>query len=411
MLKKLTLVIVALFTLVSCSKTSGLVQIAKEQGISQAAGAALTQITNFLNPSYLLALVESNRVHSVKHGKGLKLNIVNMNNNIKLYAEPRNIAGSKRQLFNNNYLLPGNYKLTTSIGTKSFVASFTKNVQIDYFDITQRTESKADRGLGRLKITLSPSDAKIVIYGTPHKYHEGLRLPEGKYKVKVEKKGFKTQFKTIAITENKLSTASFTLQTELKKANDVEIIVVTGAKKAPSEANKEQNNPDEKKVKVEQGSLLLNPAPPHITYFLENEDKKVVKYSPNMPLPIGEYKVIAMDVTKQQAIQIKTIEISALQTKKLTFAFEVAASKIEVQATFNITVQNARRERSVLLLTDEEGESYRFTKRVRKQNVTHEILLKEGKYNAVFSAKNIKYKLGQIELSSTNTNKFEFQLN
>lgn len=412
MLKRLTLITVVLLTLVSCSKTSGLIQIAKEEGLSQAAGATLSQITKFLNPTYLLSLVESNRVHSVNHGKGVSIKIVNMNDNIKLYAEPRNIAGSKRQLFNNNYLLPGNYKLTTSIGTKSYVVSFTKSTNIDYFDITQLTESKADRGLGRIKINLSPSNALIVIYGTPHKYHEGLRLPEGKYKVKVEKQGFKTQFQTISITENKLSTASFTLQAK-SKADDIERIVVTGSRKTSTEANKELNKSAESGVPVipELGSLSITPAPPHITYFLDNEDKQVITFTPNMQLPIGEYKVIAMDVAKQKVIQIKTIKITALQTQKITFAFETAASKIEVKAKFTFTIQNSRRERSVLILTDENGENHRFKKRVRKESVTHEILLKEGKYNATFSAKQMEYELGQIVLSSQKTNNFEFKLN
>lgn len=414
MFKKFSLVVIALFTLISCSKSASIIHIAKEQGLSQAAGMVLSQLTNYVNPSYLSSLVESNRVHSVNNGKGIKVNIVNMNTNIKIYAQPLNTVGTKRRLFNSNYLQPGNYRISTSIGTKSYDLSFTNNADVDYFDLTRLTESKANRGLGRIKINLSPEDAKIIIYGTPHKYREGLRLPEGKYKVKVQKKGYITQIKTLSVLENKLVTESFTLQAEEK----VEKISVVGSRL--SATSKPDDKAQSKEVEIVQvtankGSIVINPSLPHIQYKLYRVNHAPLDYKPTMQVAAGNYRVSAIDVATQQVLSQQSIIIEALEEKVITFPRDALENRIEqapveVEASFTFTLKNSSRARSIFILVDEDGENYRYNKRIRGNSLNHEIKLMEGKYTASFRAENLVYELGEIEISRSKSTNIEFKL-
>jgi len=422
MFKKISIIIVALFALVACSKTSGLATIAKEQGFSQAAGLAYSQLTNLFNPVYLLNLVDSNRVHSVRYGKGVNIKIANVNNNVKLYAQPLNTVGSKKRLFHNNYLLPGNYRLTTSIGTKYWDVSFNKNATVDYYKITEQTESQADRGLGRLKLVVMPSDAKIVIYGTPKTYNEGMSLPPKQYKVKVEKAGYSTQTKTITITKNTLTSESFTLSL----ASKPEKVSVTGSKRAPKSDPEPTNTEAVERITVtgqKPGKIVVLPTLSDVSYAIVSDDYEGQQYTANMSLAPGEYRVVAVQVTNMNVIASQTVIIESAISKEVVFDFNEDAKRpappvaqsesarpVEVDTVFIFTQESNSRARSVFTLVDDNGEEYRFTKRFKGKSLTFELTMLEGNYKASFRNDKMIYELGEIELSTMKSNKIEFKL-
>ena len=62
-----------IFLLVSCSKSGKLFDVAKEEGVSSATGWGVDGVLKYVDLDYALSLVEENRVHSVKAGKGISI--------------------------------------------------------------------------------------------------------------------------------------------------------------------------------------------------------------------------------------------------------------------------------------------------------------------------------------------------
>ena len=182
----------------------------KDELIGQPIGMFFDKIFSYKD--ILSSKLNNNLVHSAKYGMGFPVNIKNWKNKVTIYANPVNSVGKKVHLFKNNYLLPGRYQITTAKGTKSYILKVNEVKSLDYFKLMEFTETDGNKKIGRIRIKLTPKNSNIIIYGTPHKYHDGLQLPEGKYRVKVSHNGYETQERIIKVEKYNLTKESFKLQ-------------------------------------------------------------------------------------------------------------------------------------------------------------------------------------------------------
>jgi hypothetical protein len=425
MIKAIVVILIVLVSLdVGAYQSKKIKKMLKEEAVSTPVGAFLGKAFSFLDPGYVLAAIESNRVHSVKNGQGFEVNIENFNDKLKMYATPTSGGiGARVQLFDNNYLLPGNYKLITSIGTKSYALKVNKDMTIDYHKLMKSTDTDGQVGLGRLKIELFPSDAKIVIYGTPHKYHSGLQLPVGNYKVRVSKAGYQTQRKTLRIAKNKLTLGTFKLQvkkatsikvakvepdTKKDRAEDVERISVTGSfVKQDSELDSGVTD----LPLIDLGELQVGPVLDGVEYIVVDSNNIEKKYHAGMVLPSGAYGVVAKIKKSNTIIKTKQIKIEPLGFSDVVFKIEIVDSPYNVKAIVDLNWRRRIRETVVLQLVDANNKEFTFKRKVTSRKLSLDLDLQNGKYHAYLIAKNKQYDLGSLELSGDRVNKFAFKIN
>lgn len=427
---KLFLFILVSFSLLTaCSNKNFLSNKVKEQGIASAVDEAFSTVSKTLNLSYWLANMESNRVHSVRHGKGVNIQISNLGDKVKIYLEPvGETAGIKQRLFHNNFIKPGSYALYTSIGTKKHNITIATNASYDYFELAKLTDSKGDKGLGRVRITLQPSDAKIVIYGTPHKYRDGLRLPEGQYKVKVSKPGYETRTKLLTVKENKLTETAFELiATQSIKKNvhenkqprlhdDKHYSTANTSKRAQiadQNKNEAEHEPEEKITLVGRlGELVITPEVDGVIFRLTNKDNEHIGYEEGSAYAPGIYSVTAIDIQLAKALATKQVTIDALGLSRLHFDILENVSQVQTQASIEFLRRFSRREKAILILSSvsRPEDSYRFTKRLRKREEQFNIELPKGRYTALLEAGGKQFELGEIDLLLDSNNIFRFEL-
>ncbi|WP_334065145.1 hypothetical protein [Alteromonas genovensis] len=134
--------ILCIFFLVSCSKSGKLIDAVKEEGVSSATGWSVDGVLKYADLDYALSMVDENRVHSVKAGKGINIVINDWKNNVALFATPIDGVGVKKRLFESNQLFPGNYRLTSNIGTSSLKVSLHKPSTFDFYKIAKSATSR-----------------------------------------------------------------------------------------------------------------------------------------------------------------------------------------------------------------------------------------------------------------------------
>ena len=421
--------LVSLSLLTACSNKNILLDKAKEQGIASVVDEAFSTVSKTLNLSYWLANMESNRVHSVRHGKGVNIQISNLSDKVKIYLEPEGeTAGIKQRLFHNNFIKPGSYALYTSIGTKKHIITIARHARYDYFELAKLTDSKADKGLGRVRITFLPSDAKIVIYGTPHKYRDGLRLPEGQYQVKASKPGYETQSKLLTVKENKLTETAFELiaiQSIKKEVHENEQPrLYDGGHSSIAKTPKRAEIADQKENAAEHelaeeitvvgrlGELVITPVVDGVLFRLTNKDNEHIGYEEGSAYAPGTYSVTAIDIQLAKALETKQVTIEALGLSRLHFDILENASPVKSLASIEFLRRVSHREKAVLILTSvsRPEDSYRFTKRLRKRKEQFDIELPKGLYTAFLEADGKQFKLGEINLLPDSKNMFRFEL-
>jgi hypothetical protein len=403
-----------IFLLVSCSKSGKLFDVAKEEGVSSATGWGVDGVLKYVDLDYALSLVEENRVHSVKAGKGISIVISDLKSNVALYATPIDGVGVKKRLYENSQLFPGSYVITSNIGTSSLKVSLRKNTTFDFYKIANALQADASKGRGRLKLTVSPEDAKIVIYGTPHKYHEGLKLPEGQYDVKVSKPGYQAKNLTVSIAKNTLTSESITLQLAdslgSKKKNvdfndresGIERIAITGAAK--------ENNSELQASAIPTGKLVILPQRNDIEYTITSVSGAQFTAKPSLELPVGNYYVTASRRGLGDVIARKQIRI--LSTEQNNVVFSIPALPYQNQLPVSLVFKSdlLGRQRAEINLVPNQGETISFRKRMGRRGLEIETVLLNGEYSAELTAGGIQYDLGSITIEENKSNKFEFVL-
>jgi hypothetical protein len=253
-----------------------------------------------------------------------------------------------------------------------------------------------------------------VIYGTPHKYRKGLRLPEGEYRVVVKRAGFVTQDKTVTVKENALATENFFLEkiastttsNTYEAEEKVERISVIGRNIPSSEKQKKTNEVEEPSLSF----LTIKPTLEHVTYLVESNNGERFTYSGDMTLPAGEYQALAVDKSTGKQLQVMAVTLVKDAKRTLVFDNRKLAPAMKVDAEFIFSISNFHRERITFTLTDQNGTPYAYTKRAGRRGFTVEDSLMEGEYKAEISGRNIKVDLGEIELSRDKSNSIEFVL-
>lgn len=413
---KLASLIMTTFFLVSCSKTTKLLDIAKEEGVSSTTGWGIESVLKYLDVDFLLSQIEENRVHSVRHGKGVKVEVENWKSNVVFSVEPINGVGAKRTLYKRNYLRPGNYLLTANVGTGATQISIGKSLTLNFFELAKLTQANGSAGLGRLKLDVLPRDAKIVIYGTPHKYHEGLKLPEGRYEVKVSKPGYDDARVTVTITKNRLTTESIHLKpAEVLSENssalvsaastqdtEVEVVSITGAP---------LNDPKKLKQAVAQyGELVISPSRSDVRYSITSTEGTQYPMQTITRLPAGDYYVAAISTTTHSVLDQKLVSIHPNETLNTVFTLPAAAYQIPLDVVLNFKVNTLYRERVEVTLKPNQGDAITFKERMGRKGLEIETQLLNGAYHAQITGRGIKYDLGTINIAENKSNKFEFVL-
>ncbi|GIU33505.1 PEGA domain-containing protein [Shewanella schlegeliana] len=335
-MKYLLIILSFLFATNAQAEKVNIKDMVADQIVSQPIEYTVDKVFSIFPFKYWYSLIQSNRVHSATSGKGYRVAIPEIQNNLVLYAQPVNTAGPKRRLFKHNTLFKGKYRLTSSKGTKAGGLTVSKDTNIDYLKILAVTGSKADLQFARLTIETSPSNAQITIKGYPDKYHKGMKIPEGKYQVSVSAKGY-------------------------------------SAKSATLDIKQKQNN---------HFKLSLNKVKPIPSKTAQKPTPKVAP-------------VIAVKPQPQQLTQ-PTIKQEQLTHTKATASTGIDPLKpVDVALTFNW--KSRQSDRILLTLKDKEGNSYKDRSRIRGREVTLNMKLKPGEYEAKLLLRNKgQYEIGKI---------------
>ncbi len=391
----------AICLLMSCSKASKLKEIAQEEGVATATGWGVDTLLQYLDVDYLLTKMEENRVHSATTGKGISLTLVNWQSNVVIHAEPLDTVGEKRRIFADNYLKPGTYVFTSAIGSASKTLTLNKNARFDFFELTKALQADVTKGRGRLALNITPEDARVILFGTPEKYHKGIKLPEGEYTVKVTKSGYQDATIKLLIKDDKLTTESISLQ-RLQAAEaqpQVERIAVTGSK-----------NGDWREVKVETGELVITPQRDDIAFTIVAASGDVYQNSPSLKLPAGDYRVTAKMVATGELLETKSVRIRGEQRHTVNFSVPKPVTATELPVTLMFKTSQFNRQRVEITLTPTEGDKIRFRERMGRNGLDLDMELMAGEYEAELVAKGVKYELGTIRIASDKSNKFQFLL-
>lgn len=411
-MSKLTKVLFGSFAalcLVSCSKSAKLIDIAKEEGVANAASWGVDSVLKYIDIDYALSLMEENRVHSVNSGKGVKVVINDWKSNVILSVAPLGGLGKKRRLYENTRVFPGDYLLTANIGTSSLKISLLKDVTYDFYKIAKALQADASQARGRLKLEVSPADATIVIYGTPHKYHEGIKLPEGSYEVKVTKLGYEEKRFSVLIAKGSLTTKEITLQRAspgLPEQLDsdierVEVISVTGSRNE-TERRKEDSNV--------YGKLTILPQREDILYSVKDTQGMEHEVEPLMVLPEGNYRVTAKRASTGEAIASKPVSVERTKQHRVVFSIPELPYQHELAVSLTFTSDSLHRQRAEIRLVPNEGETIIIRKRMGRRGLDIDTVLMNGEYTAELTAGGIQYDLGLITIVKDKSNRFEFVL-
>ena len=411
-MSKLTKVLFGLFAalcLMSCSKSAKLIDIAKEEGVSNAAGWGVDSALKYIDIDYALSLMEENRVHSVNSGKGINVVINDWKSNVILSVTPLNGVGKKRRLYENTRVFPGDYLLAANIGTSSKRISLHKDVTYDFYQIAKVLQADASQERGRLKLEVSPADATIVIYGTPHKYHEGIKLPEGSYDVKVTKLGYEEKRFSVSIIKDSLTTKEITLRRASPAlstqfdgdAEDVEVISVTGSRDE-TERRKEDSNAF--------GKLTILPQREDILYSISDDQAIEYEVEPLMVLPEGNYKITAKRSSTGDVIASKRVSVKRTEQHRVEFSIPELPYQHELAVSLTFTSDSLHRQRAEIRLVPNEGKAIIIRKRMGRRGLDVETVLMNGEYTAELTAGGIQYDLGLITIVRGKSNRFEFVL-
>ena len=390
--------------------------VIKEQGLGQTVEYAFGYLFKQFKVSQLFAMMETNRVHSVRYGKGLKVTIKDFKNSSRLYAEPKGGLGKKLELFHENYLLPGRYQLTTSKGSKAYLLEVKKPLSLDYYQVLKVTGTKSDQKLGRLEISTAPENAKIVIKNTYRTYHKGVQLPVGTYTIVMTKSGYLAQEQRVKISKNDLTKLQFTLKKAPKRQrkaarekseqittatpSDIEVITVTGARISDKERTLALN-----------GSLILNVTPNDAKVIILDVKDNEFSYQHKMALKPGTYRALIFTdvlIAEKRVFEIKTGK-THIETIDLTDKINVKLGK-PIDGTVELTFAKKMRGRAKLVLIDSDHKKLTFKRRVKSKALVIGITAKTGTYQASIIVDKNKWELGEITLNSK-TKKFYYSLN
>ncbi|MEW9798496.1 hypothetical protein [Alteromonas sp. CYL-A6] len=405
-LKTLVIPCIALLLLSSCSKSAKLFEAVKEEGVTTTTGWGLDSLLQRIDFDYLFSFMEENRVHSVRSGKGIQLEVKQWQSKMTLYIEPVDGPGTKRRVYEKIHILPGNYVITANIGTASLPVSLQKNSTLNYFSLAGVLKADASKGVGRLSLNINPHDAHITIYGTPHKYHKGMRLPEGEYRIKASKPGFEDIVTSAVITKDSLTMKTLSLrkrETSLERTEQVtdsnkEVITVVGSKsnqKLPQHTTK-------------MGQLIITPMRDDVVYEVVDEKGKVVTYSTDLELPAGTYQVFARRGDGGLIIEESSVEIIEGQAQRVSFDLQPLPYQTELDVTLIFNFDELYRERVEIIFTPEDGEAVSFTDRMGRRGIKIETTLLNGNYKGELVSRAYKFDLGTITVSEGKANNFEF---
>lgn len=344
-MKYLLIILSFLFATNTQAEKINIKEMVADQVVSQPIEYTVDKVFSFFPFKYWYSLVQSNRVHSATTGKGYRVAIPEIQNNMVLYAQPVNTAGPKRRLFKHNTLFKGKYRLTSSKGTKAGGLTVSKDTNIDYLKILAVTGSKADLQFARLTIETSPSNAQITIKGYPDKYHKGMKIPEGKYQVSVTAKGY-------------------------------------SAKSATLDIRQKQNN---------HFKLSLNKVKPSASKTAQKPTPKVA--------PVITQQATAKKVTPPAVKQERPPRTEAAPSTHID-----PLTPVDVALTFNW--KSRQSDRILLTLKDKEGNSYKDKSRIRGREITVKMKLKPGEYQAQLLLRNKgQYEIGTITVVAGKDNK------
>jgi len=394
-----------LTALMSCTKVSKLKDIAQEEGVATATGWGVDTLLQYLDVDYLFTKMEENRVHSATSGKGVSLTLVNWQSNVVIHAEPVDTVGAKRRIFANNYLKPGSYIFTSVIGSASKTLTLNKDTRFDFFGLTKALKADVSKGRGRLTLNITPKDARIILYGTPEKYHKGIKLPEGTYTVKVTSPGYEDETVSLTIKDDQLTTETINLKrrqvskTPQTGQPEVEKIVVTGSK-----------NGNWKEVEIETGELVITPQRDDIAFTIVAASGEVYQNSPSLKLPVGDYRVTAKMVATGEILETKSVRILGEKRHTLNFSAPEPVIDTELPVTLMFKTSQLNRQRVEITLTTVNGDTIRRRERMGRNGLDIELKLMTGEYEAELVAKGVEYDLGTIRIASDKSNKFQFLL-
>ncbi|MBU2978232.1 hypothetical protein [Alteromonas sp. C1M14] len=407
-LTRLCILVIISTLLFSCSKSTKLWHTAKEEGVSTTTGWGVDSALQYVRLDYLLSLIEENRVHSAKAGRGVTLTITNWQSKMVLSLEPVNTVGKKRRIYETMHVIPGTYVITSNLGTAAYTITLTENTSLDYFDLAKKLHADASKGRGRLTLTLSPADAKVVLYGTPQKYHKGVKLPVGTFKVKVSKHGYEDSLLSVTISDNTLTSKTITLKKKESTAGATngnrdekgDIISVVGGAKETSETG----------PAVETGQLVVLPLRDDIAYLVKSVSGEQFEFAPKLQLPIGNYSVTAKRSDDGEVWETKLVRVRKDQSQSVIFDIPVQAYQYKLDTTLSFKSTSFYRQRVVIHLTPKRGNTVTFKDRMGRNGLEIETELLNGVYEAELHARGIRYDLGTIAISKSKSNKFEFVL-
>jgi len=87
------------------------------------------------------------------------------------------------------------------VGAIIFFSNSEENLEKNIRNVKQ-SEVVNHTGLYSLTIDVTPSDARVFITNIKPKYHDGIKLKQGFYTIKVVKKGYETQKKSFQLKSN-----------------------------------------------------------------------------------------------------------------------------------------------------------------------------------------------------------------
>ncbi|MEG3766396.1 hypothetical protein [Alteromonas sp. 14N.309.X.WAT.G.H12] len=394
--------------LLSCSKNDTLWDIANEEGVASATSWGVDPLLEYVKLDYLLSLIEENRVHSATAGRGVMLRIKHWQNNMELSIAPVDGVGKKRRVYETIHVFPGTYTITSDKGAASLTLTLNQDSTLNYFALAKKLQADSNKGLGRLTLTITPEDAQVVIYGTPQKYHDGVKLPEGQFKIKVYKAGYEDFLSTVVINDNALTTKTISLKkkpslphSDNKGGEDnVETIPVTGAPQPASDTDE----------KVITGQLEVLPQRDDVTYLITSASGEQFPFSPTRQLPVGDYSVTAKRSDNGEVLSTKQVTISENEPQSVEFDIPEPPYQYELDTLLSFKTQFLYRQRAVIHLTPKTGDIITFQERIGRHGLEIETPLLNGEYEAELHAKGVKYELGTITISKAKSNKFEFVL-
>ena len=279
------------------------------------------------------------------------------------------------------------------------------DTRFDFFGLTKALKADVSKGRGRLTLNITPKDARIILYGTPEKYHKGIKLPEGTYTVKVTSPGYEDETVSLTIKDDQLTTETINLKrrqvskTPQTGQPEVEKIVVTGSK-----------NGNWKEVEIETGELVITPQRDDIAFTIVAASGEVYQNSPSLKLPVGDYRVTAKMVATGEILETKSVRILGEKRHTLNFSAPEPVIDTELPVTLMFKTSQLNRQRVEITLTTVNGDTIRRRERMGRNGLDIELKLMTGEYEAELVAKGVEYDLGTIRIASDKSNKFQFLL-